>query len=155
MKTQRRPIFQVAFLAASTLMLAGATPAHQRQYQLLCKLTGRGGTELASPTICGVEAEPFGLTAGGTAPTLRAGVRLDYGISLAGWVAPAADGKLVLDLNVSLTALDQAAPDGITTEGRSVHTVRSAAPGKPIHLSLGSDMTCDVTVSPVVPPPAR
>lgn len=139
-------------LAAASLLpvlaLAGAVPPSPQQYEFRCRLRRTDGTELASPTATAPERVPCTFNAGGTAPTLRRGVTLNYGQSLTAWAAPAADGKVLLDLTLSTTTVDADGPDGVTVSGSTVHTVRTVHPGQPAHMAVGAnpEMTLDVVV---------
>ena len=143
-------VIRSALVAIPALAVAGAAPTSQRQYHLHCKLTRHGGTELASPAIDVVETQTGRFVVGGTAPTARAGVSLDYGISLTASVAPAADGKLLLDVAVSATSFDTTSAAGVTVGGYTVHTVCTALPAKPVHVAAG-DVACEVTATPISP----
>ena len=134
----------------SAVTLAGAGPARPgRAYQFRCRLVRLDGTELASPTATVVERQSCTLNAGGTAPTLRRGVTIDYGTSLAAWAAPAAGGRVLLDLTLTTTSLD--GDDGVTVSGSTVHTVRTVPLGQPEHIAVGATpgVTLDLTVDEV------
>ena len=131
------------------LAVAGAAAAPPRQeFEFRCRLVRSDGTELAAPTATAWAKQPCRFSAGGTAPTLRPGVRLDYGTSLDAWAAPADGGKLLLDLTLSTTTLDADRADAVSVTGASVHTVRTVLPGEPVHLAFGctSAVTLDLTV---------
>ena len=145
----RRRIATAASIVSAVTM-AGAAPGRPgRQYQFRCRLVRLDGTELASPTATAAERQPCGFNAGGTAPTLRRGVTIDYGTSLAAWATPAAGGRVLLDLTLTTTTLD--GDDGVTVSGTTVHTVRTVSLGQPEHIAVGATpgVTLDLTVDEV------
>ena len=141
-----------ALLLLPAVAIAGAAPATKRFYVFHCRLVRIDGTEVASPTISAFERQPCSFTAGGTAPTLRHGVTLDYGNSVAAWAAPTEDGKLLVDVTVSTTNLDAGGTDGVTVTGSIAHTVRTLRPGQPAEIAIvGTGLTLHLTVDDRTP----